>query len=144
MKDLSDEEINSLTSERDDSIEGKIAFELEYVSNKEELRTVEEELCKIHAEYKQLKERTDERTAQLVVERDNASDERYRARVRCDEVKKKIIQYENKIEKAHLDYNKLEKHSKEVNSLIAERDQCEDESRLLNEEYDKTKNCKAP
>ena len=37
LRDLAEEEISSLTSERDDSNEDRIAFELEYTNNKEKL-----------------------------------------------------------------------------------------------------------
>ena len=50
LKDLADEEVSSLTSERDDSNADKIAFELEYSSNREKLRCVEEQLSNIHEE----------------------------------------------------------------------------------------------
>ena len=111
LKELADEEISSLTSERDDSNEDIIAFELEYSSNKEKLRCVEEQLSKIHAEYRKLKEHHDEKSDQLVIERDNACDERYRARIRCDEIKKKIIEIEDKISKAGIEYNNLKEHT---------------------------------
>ena len=76
LKDLADDEINSLIAERDDSNEEKLAYELEYEDNKEKLRTVKEQLSNIENEYLQLAKHRDESTDLLVIERDNASDER--------------------------------------------------------------------
>ena len=67
MEDLADEEINSLTAERDDSIEDKIAFQLEYEGNKEKLKFVKEQLSKTQEEHRKLKEHRDETTDQLVI-----------------------------------------------------------------------------
>ena len=87
LKDLADEEINSLTSERDDSIEEKLAFDREYKENEEALKNVINELSNIEKEHRELTEQKDEITDRLIIERDKASDERHRARLRNEEIK---------------------------------------------------------
>ena len=93
-------------------------------------------MTKIRDEYRKFKKSTDEKSDQLVIERDNASDERYRARIRCDEIKKKIIEFEGKISETKIEYNNMRELSEEViSSLAAERDQFQDDARHLNGEY---------
>ena len=137
LKDLADEEINSLTSERDDSIEDKIAFQLEYEGNKEKLESVKAQLFMIEEEYKELKEHRDKITDQLVIERDNASDERYRARARRDEIIKQILEVEGKVAKTQIECRKVTDNTESVNnSLAAERDRYKDDLRKFNEEIE--------
>ena len=135
LKDLADEEISSLTAERDDSIEQKLEFEQEYEDNKEKLKFVKEQLVKIQEDYRILKEHREEITDQLVNERDNASDERYRARVRRDEINKEILEAEGKVAKTQIQYRKLKDDTDDVNNrLAAERDRFKDDSRKFNDE----------
>ena len=52
-----------------------------------------------------------------------------------DEINKKIIEVEDKISEAKIEYNNLKEHSEEVNnSLAAERDQFQDDARHFNGE----------
>ena len=108
LKDLTEEEINSLVTERDESKEEKLAFQLQHENDKKKLRAVEEKLNTINEEHRRLKEYSDKRSNQLVIERDNASNERYRARVRCDEINKKICEVDSKVTEACTQYDKLE------------------------------------
>ena len=114
LKDLADEEINSLIAERDDFNAGKLAFELEYEDNKAKLRNVQEQLSDIQNEYKLLAEHRDKITDQLVIERDNASDERYRARVRCEEIKTKVSEIKGMVSETRNQYEKLKEDSHAV------------------------------
>ena len=137
LKDLTDEEIDSLTAERDDSNEDKFTYQQEYEGNKEKLKSVKEELSKIQEAYRQLAEHRDEITDQLVIERDNASDERYRARIRCDEVKTKILEIEGQVAETRAQYNKLKDETDAVNNtLITDCDRYKDDVRNYNNEYE--------
>ena len=139
LKDLTDEEINSLTAERDDSNEEKLAFQLEYEGNKEKLSWVREQLSKIQDEYKQLAEHRDEITDQLVIERDNASDERYRARICCEEIKTQILVIEGKIAETRTQCTQLKDDTNNrSNGLAAERDRHKDDIHRFNSEYEET------
>ena len=124
LKDLTDEEIDSLTAEPDDSNEDKLTYQQEYEGNKEELKSVKEELSKIQEAYRQLAEHRDEITDQLVIERDNASDKRYRARIRCDEVKTKILEIEGQVAETRAQYNKLKDETDAVNNTLTSKNLC--------------------
>ena len=130
LKDLTEEEINSLVAERDDSNEEKLAFQLQHENDKKKLRAVEEKLNTINEEHRRLKEYSDKRSDQLVIERDNACNERYRARVRCDEINKKICEVDNKVTDACTQYDKLQEDTDDrISSLTAERDHYNDDLR---------------
>ena len=135
LKDLTEEEINSLVTERDNSNEEKIAFQLQHENDKKKLRAVEEKLTTINEEHRRLKEYSDKRSNQLVIERDNASNERYRARVRCDEINKKICEVDSKVTEACTQYDKLEEDTDDrINSLAAVRDHYNDDLRKFHAE----------
>ena len=138
LKDLTEEEINSLVAERDDSNEEKLAFQLQHENDKKKLRAVEEKLNTINEEHRRLKEYSDKRSNQLVIERDNACNERYRARVRCDEINKKICEVDNKVTDACTQYDKLQEDTDDrISSLTAERDHYNDDLRKFHTECKK-------
>lgn len=139
QKELTDDTINSLVAERDDDFEEKDTFQTKYKASEKKLKQIEEEIIKIKNEHRRLKEHTDIIIDKLIIERDEASEKRYMARVQCDEIKEKINNAEDELLEARKEKNKLMEDTDDImNSLTAERDENCEERHNFQSEYEES------
>ena len=106
------------------------------IKPKNSLRESDEEITRVKKEHLKLKEDTNTIIDNLVSERDEACEERYKARIQYDKIKKKLLESGEELMKAKKEYGKLKELTDDnINSLAAERDEKCEERRKFQTEY---------